>query len=47
MNMNAVGIDVSKHKSMIAILRPGDEIVARPFEILHRSDGIRALINHI
>ena len=25
MNMNAVGIDVSKRKSMVAIIRPGGE----------------------
>ncbi len=27
MNMNAVGIDVSKRKSTVAILRPGGEMV--------------------
>ena len=32
MNMNAVGIDVSKRKSMVAILRPGGEVVAKPFD---------------
>ena len=31
--MNAVGIDVSKGKSMVAILRPFGEIVYSPFEI--------------
>ena len=35
MNMNAVGIDVSKGKSMVAILRPYGEIVSSPFEIHH------------
>ena len=30
MNMNAVGIDVSKGKSMVAILRPYGEIVSAP-----------------
>ena len=30
MNMNAVGIDVSKGKSMVAILRPYGEIVSTP-----------------
>lgn len=42
--MNAVGIDVSKGKSMIAILRPLDEIVSSPFEVLHTSNGINKLI---
>ena len=30
---NAVGIDVSKVKSMVAIMRPFGEIVSTPFEI--------------
>lgn len=33
--MNAVGIDVSKGKSMVAIMRPFGEIVSKPFEIKH------------
>ena len=33
--MNAVGIDVSKGKSMVAIMRPFGEIVSTPFEIKH------------
>ena len=33
--MNAVGIDVSKGKSMIAVIRPGKETVIEPFEIGH------------
>lgn len=47
MNMNAVGIDVSKGKSMVAILRPYGEIVSKPFEVMHTSSGIRSLIKHI
>ncbi|KAF5070537.1 IS110 family transposase ISEnfa110 [anaerobic digester metagenome] len=47
MNMNAVGIDVSKGKSMIAIIRPYGEIVSLPFEIRHTSKEIRSLINQI
>jgi transposase len=45
--MNAVGIDVSKGKSMIAIIRPYGEIVSLPFEIRHTSKEIRSLINQI
>lgn len=45
--MNAVGIDVSKGKSMIAILRPFGEIVSSPFEVFHTSTGITELIEHI
>ena len=33
--MNAVGIDVSKGKSMVAILRPMGEVVRGPFEVSH------------
>ena len=47
MNMNAVGIDVSKCKSMVAILRPGGEVVARPFEVPHLSGDIQTLIDRI
>lgn len=47
MNMNAVGIDVSKGKSMIAILRPYGEIISSPFEIRHTSNEIRSLIEQI
>lgn len=38
--MNAVGIDVSKGKSMIAVMRPGKEIVIGPFEIGHSDDEL-------
>ena len=33
--MNAVGIDVSKGKSMVTVLRPLDVVVAKPFEVGH------------
>lgn len=45
--MNAVGIDVSKGKSMVAILRPGGEIVSSPFEIQHITKEINNLIERI
>ena len=35
MNMNAVGIDVSKWKSTVAILRPGGKVVVKPFDVPH------------
>ena len=31
MNMYAVGIDVSKRKSTVAILQPGEKVIVRPF----------------
>jgi len=45
--MNAVGIDVSKGKSMVAILRPFGEIISSPFEIHHTSGDIHSLIKQI
>lgn len=45
--MNAVGIDVSKGRSMVAILRPGGEIVSKPFVVRHLSDEIQSLIELI
>ena len=42
--MNAVGIDVSKGKSMVAIMRPFGEIVATPFEIKHTVSDIQSLV---
>ena len=45
--MNAVGIDVSKGKSMVTILRPFGEIVSSPFGIKHTSSDILSLIKLI
>lgn len=45
--MNAVGIDVSKGKSMVCILRPCGEIISSPFEIKHTSSDISNLIDLI
>jgi len=41
--MNAVGIDVSKGKSMIAVMRPFGEIVFSPFEVNHTVDELSKL----
>ena len=45
--MNAVGIDVSKGKSMVAIMRPFGEIVSAPFEIKHTASDINSLVKLI
>ena len=45
--MNAVGIDVSKGKSMVAIMRPFGEIVSTPFEIKHTTSDINSLVELI
>ena len=45
--MNAVGIDVSKGKSMVAILRPYGEIVVSPFEVKHTASNLNSLVDLI
>ena len=45
--MNAIGIDVSKGKSMVTILRPLGEIVASPFEIKHTNEDLSKLVKLI
>jgi len=45
--MNAVGIDVSKGKSMVAIMRPFGEVVASPFEVVHTADELKELANFL
>ena len=41
--MNAVGIDVSKRKSTVAIMRPFGEVIAEPFEVSHTDTELRKL----
>ena len=41
--MNAVGIDVSKGKSMIAVMKPFGEVVLSPFEIRHTDSELSEL----
>ena len=41
--MNAVGIDVSKGKSMVAVLRPLGVVVVKPFEVSHTVADLREL----
>lgn len=41
--MNAVGIDVSKGKSMVAVIRPFGEVVAAPHEVLHTDADLKTL----
>ena len=43
MIMNAVGIDVSKRKSTVAILRPGGKVVTKPFDVPHLSADFQSL----
>lgn len=41
--MNAIGIDVSKGKSMVAVMRPFGEVVLSPFEVRHSSSELSKL----
>ena len=45
--MISVGIDVSKGKSTVCILKPCGEVLKTPFEILHTMEGILSLVNII
>jgi hypothetical protein len=45
--MNAVGIDVSKGKSMVSIMRQFGEVVASPFEVAHTDSELRELANSL
>ena len=45
--MNAVGIDVSKGKSMVAVLRPFGEVVATPYEVSHTDADLKTLVDFL
>lgn len=41
--MNAVGIDVSKGKSTVAVLRPFGEVAVSPFDVIHNDNDLNRL----
>ncbi|WP_066688447.1 IS110 family RNA-guided transposase [Christensenella intestinihominis] len=45
--MNAVGIDVSKGKSMVAVLRPLGEVVTLPYSISHTASELSELADSL
>lgn len=45
--MNAVGIDISRGKSMVAVLRPFGEIVLPPFTVGHSNAELNALAEQL
>ena len=45
--INAVGIDVSKGRSTIAVLRPGGITIRRPFDVSHSSADLSSLVQYI
>ena len=42
--ITAVGIDVSKGKSTVAVRRPGGEVVLPPFQVEHDAAGLSGLV---
>ena len=42
--MISIGIDVSKGKSTVCIMKPGGEVVKPPFEIDHAVEKLDSLI---
>lgn len=45
--MNAVGINVSKGKSLVAVRRPFNETVAKPFEVRHTGSERKQLADYL
>jgi len=45
--LNAVGIDVSKGKSTVAILRPAGEVVRKPFSVSHSVKELSDLVSYV
>ena len=41
--ITAVGIDVSKGKSTVAVRRPGGEVVLKPFDVQHNTTELQKL----
>lgn len=45
--MNAVGIDVSKGKSTVAVMQPFGVVAASPFEVSHNGQELRELVERL
>ncbi len=45
--MNAVGIGVSKGKSIVGVVRPFGELVVKPFEVRHTSSELSELASSL
>ena len=45
--LNAVGIDVSKGRSTVAVLQPGGVIVHKPFDVPHKSRDLHDLAQYL
>lgn len=44
---NVAGVDVSKGKSMVSVLRPFGEVVAKPFTVHHTGSELRELADYL
>ena len=45
--MVSIGIDISKEKSTVCMLRPYGEVVEPPYDVAHNESELNALIEHI
>ena len=45
--MNSVGIDISKGRSTIAVMRPFGEVVISPFEVRHTGSELSELARQL
>ena len=45
--LNAVGIDVSKGRSTVAVLQPGGVVVRKPFDVYHNQNEMNDLVSFI
>ena len=45
--MNSVGIDISKGRSTIAVMRPFGEVVISPFEVRHTDSELSELAKQL
>ena len=45
--LNAVGIDVSKGRSTVAVLQPGGVVIHKPFDVSHKSSDLRDLARYL
>ena len=45
--MNAVGIDVSKGKSTVAVIQPFGVVIAEPFDVFHTDSDLKKLTDFI
>ena len=44
---NVAGVDVSKGKSVVSVLRPFGEVVAKPFSVSHTGSELKELADYL